>query len=527
MYTLNLPFLNTITLPSLDRLKNIQLNDKHRKTIVGITAATALVYSAYRMLSIPDPFKNKKGLKEIPIPDGCYPYIGHLLAIGSDTMKATMDWHRRYGPLIHIRMGVLHWLLVDDPYLAHKIFVTNGSVTNDRPSDFSLLEQYSDGGRGIISAPYSHKWKKGRTAALSILAPKKLEVFLDVIVNESDALVNRLILLSEKDGAVSPMAQLELCTLNFISLALFGNRFDSVNDPGYFEVANIPISTAKLLALDKDIGSILPITSFLSIFSNYGLKMKNFVKNVRTPTMRQLLKEAEAREGPNLVKSMREGEFQLDAEDELVFFADLLNGGTDTTATTLNWAVAILCNHPESQSKIYEELERFVVKNGRLPKYEERSETPYTVCVMKESLRFRPIFTFNVPHRTMKEIEVDGYIIPANITISVAMDSMNRNPNIYDRPEEFIPERFINNKKSMMASANGNIEERDQYNFGWGRRICPGIYLAELVIYSAVTKMIYRSIIEPVNGLPDLEKQNSSSVVSLPKPYQVKFTKRV
>lgn len=74
-------------------------------------------------------------------------------------------------------------------------------------------------------------------------------------------------------------------------------------------------------------------------------------------------------------------------------------------------------------------------------------------------------------------VVVDGYLIPKDCTIISNMGSMHTNAERYENPFEFIPERFLDNLKTMQASANGNIEQRDTYNFGWGRRICPGIYL--------------------------------------------------
>jgi cytochrome P450 len=59
------------------------------------------------------------------------------------------------------------------------------------------------------------------------------------------------------------------------------------------------------------------------------------------------------------------------------------------------------------------------------------------------------------------------------------MKSMHEGSNVYGEPEKFIPERFLNNTKSMYASANGHVSERDHFNFGWGRRLCPGIYLVK------------------------------------------------
>lgn len=57
------------------------------------------------------------------------------------------------------------------------------------------------------------------------------------------------------------------------------------------------------------------------------------------------------------------------------------------------------------------------------------------------------------------------------------MLSIHKNGERYPEPEKFKPERFLDNLKTMSASANGSIDGRDLYVFGWGRRICPGIYL--------------------------------------------------
>lgn len=68
-------------------------------------------------------------------------------------------------------------------------------------------------------------------------------------------------------------------------------------------------------------------------------------------------------------------------------------------------------------------------------------------------------------------VVVDGYLIPKDCTIISSMESMHNNAERYEKPHEFIPERFMNNLKTMQASANGKIEERDHYNFGWGRYV--------------------------------------------------------
>lgn len=66
---------------------------------------------------------------------------------------------------------------------------------------------------------------------------------------------------------------------------------------------------------------------------------------------------------------------------------------------------------------------------------------------------------------------MDGYVIPKGATLITSMQSLHKNPDLYPDPERFHPERFIDNIRTMQASANGKLEERDHFNFGWGRLV--------------------------------------------------------
>lgn len=67
-------------------------------------------------------------------------------------------------------------------------------------------------------------------------------------------------------------------------------------------------------------------------------------------------------------------------------------------------------------------------------------------------------------------VAIDGYIIPKGSTIISNMVSMHKNPEFYpDRPEEFVPERFMNSLGTSVNASKGKVEDRDHFNFGWGR----------------------------------------------------------
>ncbi|KAL9552676.1 hypothetical protein PS6_004353 [Mucor atramentarius] len=494
--------------------------------IVSIAAATTVLFASYKLISSSNHKKRmrEQGFKEIPVPGSCYPYVGHMFSMGELPGKAVSEWHRELGPIIKIKMGCQDWYTIDDPFLAHKIFVTHGANTSFRPYSTYSYEYYSFKG----NQP-NESFKMFRSAALSVLAPKMIEKnYMDSIRKESFEFAKRLIDVTEVNGNVDPLKYLELLTLNVIFNAGFGRSFDSIDDPEFRSLANVVEVTMKLAALKNDLPSFLPALSIVDYFFGTEAKMKSFINNERNPTYRKLIKEAFKKEGPNVIKSIGENGYVMDEDDMVVFMSDLIAAGTDTISVTMSWNYAILCRYPDLQKRVSEEIDAFIKTHGRIPNFEEREEIPLCVSVMKECMRYRPTSSFGVSHTTDKDIVVDGYFIPKNSTLISNMGSMHTNAERYENPYEFIPERFLDNIKTMQASANGGIEQRDTYSFGWGRRICPGIYLAEVEIFFAFVQVFARCFIEPAvpGEYPNIEGGRDAGLTVLPLAYNVKFTRR-
>lgn len=76
----------------------------------------------------------------------------------------------------------------------------------------------------------------------------------------------------------------------------------------------------------------------------------------------------------------------------------MIGGGTDTTAVTLMWQIAILCHYPDVQAKIRSEVDDFLKKHRRYPTFRERDRFPYLLSVHKECLRLRPTGPFGLTH---------------------------------------------------------------------------------------------------------------------------------
>lgn len=116
-----------------------------KKKVLSIVAAV-FIYTLYTRIAVKSNKSNKSN-KEIPVPSSAYPYIGHLLSLGRLPSKNISEWHREFGPIIKLFMGAQTWISVDDPILAHKIFVTHGIETSYRPHSTYAYYHYSSEGK--------------------------------------------------------------------------------------------------------------------------------------------------------------------------------------------------------------------------------------------------------------------------------------------------------------------------------------------------------------------------------------------
>ncbi|KAI8355565.1 cytochrome P450 [Blakeslea trispora] len=507
-----------------------QVNRERISTpIVSVAAATALIFSSYYLISS-SKRRNKHGkyTREIPTPGDSVPIFGHLLALGDVPSIAVNKWHKEHGPIIKLKMGVKTWVLVDDPFLAHKIFVNNGAQASYRPYGEYGHHHYGLGGKGLAFVQPGPGFKRCRSAALSLLAPKHISNFAGNIEEESSSLTERLITATEKHGSIVPVRDLQLASMNIIFDATFGKRFKSVEDPEFYDLAELSEQSLKNAGSENDLSSFLPIYKIADLFTGRQNKWKKFINERRNPAFRKLIAEALLQEKPNLINSLEANGFHLEEEERLVFSSDIIIAGTDTFAVTMSWNFLIMCHHPDVQDRVAAEIKEFEAKHGRLPTFEDRLEVPYSVSVQKESMRYRPATFFGVPHAVREDLEVDGYIIPKDADVLPSMHSMHLNTDRYEQADKFIPERYLDNLKTMQSSANGRIEERDHYNFGWGRRICPGAFLAEVEVFSAFVRIYSQCKITPADGesMPDLDTMKNGGLVVLPKPQKLKFVRR-
>ncbi|KAL0095299.1 cytochrome P450 [Phycomyces blakesleeanus] len=443
------------------------------------------------------------------------------------------EWHQECGPIIHLTLGVQHWVIVSDPYIAHELLSRNGVKASGRQRHYFTHEVYTDGGkRGVLFNNPGKKWKNSRGIALSILSPKYVDRFTSVIEEMADDTVKVLKAASDKEGGVFPTPLLKLGTFSAITRSLFGKTSEELGEETFKTIIFTAEELIRLAGPENDMASFFPHFSWIANCFAEKSSMINVVNN-RDKIYKKLIKDAIEGDVDCLAKSAYalKDEYGLSDIDLIVIMSDLFTAGGDPIALSLSWLFAVLPHHPEIQKRMCEEIDAFIIKHGRIPSFSDREEIPYIIAVMMENLRFRSITNFGIPHYATDDIEFLGYFVPKGTVIMNSMHSMHMNPEVYENPYQFMPERFLGSLRSWTTLSRGSIEERDMYAFGWGRRTCPGSHFAEVEIFNLTVRTLARYTVEPTlnpDGTPHLYDWDVVYTgLNLPaKEYKVRFVTR-
>lgn len=157
--------------------------------------------------------------------------------------------------------------------------------------------------------------------------------------------------------------------------------------------------------------------------------------------------------------------------------------GGNTTWSTLMVCILNLLLHPEIQKKAREEVDR-IVGTDRLPSFEDRDKLPYIEYIIQETTRWYPLSPLGVPHATIKDDIYNGMFIPGGSVVFANAYAMTHDQRIYSDPETFDPDRYLPKEQG------GKGEPFPEGPFGFGRRVCPGQWLATAGVYIMLTTLL-------------------------------------
>ncbi|PBK95956.1 cytochrome P450 [Armillaria gallica] len=208
-------------------------------------------------------------------------------------------------------------------------------------------------------------------------------------------------------------------------------------------------------------------------------------------------------------------------EHDLKWTASAIYGAAgETTTSTIRVFLLAMMLFPDAQKEAHAELNS-VLQGRRLPTHQDRDKLPYVDALCKEVMRFHPAVPLSVPHGTAQDDVYNEYFIPKDSMILANLRKMTRDPSVYEDPEVFNPSRFL--------PGLGRVPERDPRSiiFGFGRRKCPGQYLADEMIFIICATVLSVFDISKADGFspePVLDPLNGT--ISHPAPFKCSITPR-
>ncbi|KAJ7312979.1 cytochrome P450 [Mycena albidolilacea] len=430
------------------------------------------------------------GSREAGLPPGppTVPLLGnlHLFPTEFAHYKFT-EWARKYGGIYSLKMGPGTAIVLTDAAAVKELMDKRSSSTVDRPP--MHVADLVAGGLNMVLSRYTENWRTLRRTAHTILTPQASARHLPIQQAEASQLLHDLL---RHPQALLPLTyfqgfytHIRRYSNSVILSVLYGKRAPRYETPETTAFFNAQHEWE--LVLEPGATPPVDLIPILKYIPERWAKWKRDcakTRKLQRDLYFGLLDETKERlrngdENGSYMEEIltRQEEFGMDREITGYLGGVLIEGGSDTTSSYLQSLILALIAYPETQRKAQEEVDR-VVGEHRMPTLNDLEEMPYIRAMILETHRFRPVAPLMVPHCTLTAEEYNGFIIPQGTTIFVNAWGIFHDPELYDDPENFIPDRYLLTENGTKPGVDGS-DLRPTYAFGVGRRICPGIHLAQ------------------------------------------------
>ncbi|KAL5722853.1 phenylalanine N-monooxygenase [Ranunculus cassubicifolius] len=455
--------------------------------------------------------RNKAQLPPGPVP---WPIIGNIPELLQN--KPAFRWIENLMKQLNtdiacIRLGNTHVIPVKCPIIAREFLKKQDSVFASRPITMGT-EYSSQGFLSVAVVPWGDQWKKmRRVVASELMNPARFRWLLEKRNEEADNLVRYLYnkCTSSSSGAVVNVRVVARAySGNVIRKLMFNKRYfgrgTSDGGPGVEEEEHIDALFTVLSHLYAfcvsdyipslrrfDIGGHEKVVKDASMIVNryHDSVINNKLQEWRNGDYEFKVLKKEPEDLVDVLISLKDdkGKPLLTTDEIKAQTADLVYAAVDNPSNAVEWALAEMINQPELLHKAVEEIDRVVGKD-RLVQESDFSKLNYVKACARESFRLHPIAPFNLPHVSNADTTVAGYFIPKGSHVLLSRTGLGRNPNVWDEPLKFIPERHLNNGASNVELSEPELRF---VSFSTGRRGCVGVQLG-----SAMTVMLLARLLQ-------------------------------
>ncbi|KAL3691704.1 hypothetical protein R1sor_005355 [Riccia sorocarpa] len=480
----------------------------------GQAVLTALVGLAITVLLIA--LTRRRSRNRMPPGPWGWPVLGCLPRLGRLPHQTLAKFAEKYGPLMSMKLGSANVVVASSPKMAEEFLKNHDKIWASRyaPTGAKIVGY---NGSDIAFSEYGPRWRYARKIfMLELLTAKRISVFQAARKEEICGGINDALTMSQ-NGKLPVRMDLILGKIagNIITRMLMNEgslseKAARIKDSHAFQqalrdafevVTNFYLgdyvpwldrfcSKTQMYAVAKKCDEL-----FQAILDDHKMKLGTAPGQSETVTTDQNKVQDIV---DVLLTRPRDGDGQYLTEMEMkAIILDVLFGGTETNAVTVEWGLSELVRNPRVMEKAQAEMDSMVGKE-RLVEESDLPNLPYLNAIVKETFRLHPIAALLPAHMSMEDCEIQGYKISAKTRLLVNIHAIQRDPDVYERPLDFYPERFLGSEKDVHGL------DFDLLPFGSGRRMCPGKGLGlVLVQYTMALFILCCNLKPPGNMKPE------------------------
>ncbi|KAM4655396.1 cytochrome P450 2J4-like [Amazona ochrocephala] len=460
-------------------------------------------------------YMKRRTPKHFPPSPFSLPFLGHIYLMNfSNPQAGVQKLREKYGDIVSLQMGYLSFVSVLGLQMIKEVLVNQADNFMDRP-EFPINKVIFSS-LGLVTSS-GHLWKQQRRFTLTTLRNFGLgkRCLEKRIQEECRCLVEAFG--KEQGNPFNPQYKVTNAVSDVICSVIFGNRFE-YHDEKFQKLLQLLNETLILhgTIMSQLYNSFPSIMKYLpgshqTIFKNWKC-MKSFVQE-EIDKHKEDWNPSESRDfiDSYLTEMAKVSNVDFQEENLVACALDLLLAGTETTSTTVRWALLFMAKYPEIQARVQAEIDA-VIGQARQPALQDRDNMPYTNAVIHEVQRKGNIVPFNVPRLTKKDTFVGGFFIPKGTLVVTSLTSVMFDKNVWETPDAFNPGHFLK---------DGQFYKNEYFMpFSIGKRSCLGELLARSELFLFFTSLLQKFTFQAPLGTT-LSLKTQLGITVAPQPYKI------
>ncbi|KAF3438667.1 hypothetical protein FNV43_RR21431 [Rhamnella rubrinervis] len=435
--------------------------------------------------------KSRKREFKLPPSPSRLPIIGNLHQLRTMPHLSLRSLAQKYGPLIFLQLGEIPTVVVSSAKLTKEALKTHDLALSNRPQLFAAKHLFYNC-TDIAFSPHGAYWRQIRKICiLELLSLKRVQSYSFVREEEVARLVRRVAESYPSTTNLSKM--LGLYSNDVLCRVAFGRDFSGGGEydkHGFQEM----LEEYQELVGGFSVGDFFPSMEFIHTLTGMKSRLEQIFRRfdqlfdlLVTEHLDPMREKEEHKDLVDILLDIQKNgflEMPLAMDNVKAIIMDMFVAGTDTTFITLDWGMTELIINPKVMDRAQAEVRR-VVGERRVVLETDLPQLHYMKAVIKEIFRLHPPAPVLLPRESIEHVMIDGYDIPAKTRIYVNAWAIGRDPETWENPETFEPERFVGSNMDYKG------QDFELIPFGAGRRGCPAITFGSAAIELALAQLLH------------------------------------